>query len=76
MNMILTINNGGLVSGETMRNVLEVFPGLESSFTQRKQYDEFYFTGADVKITLEDIQKLNDLYFSIFISGEDLMIEE
>jgi hypothetical protein len=75
MKRVLMINNGSLVGGELMRDILVVFPEIESSFEQRKQFDEFWFRGADVELTVEKIQQLNDMFMRVSIDSEDVMIE-
>ncbi len=68
--------DGGIINGEMVRDLISTFPESESAFRQRKQYDEYYFNGCDVEVTLEKIQQLNDMYYSVSISSEDILIEE
>jgi hypothetical protein len=51
----------GVVGGEEMRDIVSIFPEAESSFTQRKQYDEYYFnSGIKVEVTMDKIVSLTD----------------
>jgi len=65
---------GGVIAGYNVRDILQVFPHIENSFRQRKQFDEYYFDAVEVEFTTEDIQKLNDNYFGVEISGDEITI--
>lgn len=47
-----------LVTGDTMRKIIKVFPTLETNFKQRKNYDEYYYESSVVDFSLEDIERL------------------
>jgi len=66
--------NQGVIGGEDMQAVLSVLPQLESSFKQRKEFWEFYFSEVEVELSIEDIEQLSDL-FIIKISFEQLVIQ-
>lgn len=63
-----------IISGDIVRDIIKIFPNIESKFTQRKQYDEYYYDSSEIEFTLEDIVKLNDLDFVITITYEYLII--
>jgi hypothetical protein len=51
----------GVVGGDEMRDIISIFPEAEASFTQRKQYDEYYFnSGIKVEVTMDKIVSLTD----------------
>ena len=58
---------GGIISGDKIRDLVDVFGrNLMSSFEQRKQYDEYYYScPVDVTVTIEHIQKLMDLMYRV-----------
>ena len=57
----------GIISGDKIRDLADVFGrNLMSSFEQRKQYDEYYYSyPVDVTVTIEHIQKLMDLMYRV-----------
>ena len=61
------------VSGDDMRIILILFPHLEYNFTRRKSYDEFYFEGENIEITLDKLEKLLDEY-NLELSSEYITI--
>ena len=65
----------GIISGDIVRSVVEVFPVIEDRFRQRKTYDEYYFDGATVEVTVEAIQHLNDSDMSAEINWEEIKIK-
>jgi len=70
-NLVFT---SGIICGDLVRSVTEVFPNIEDKFRQRKTYDEYYFDGGKVTLTIEAIQSLNDLDLAININYEDIII--
>ncbi len=70
MKRILNLEQG-IIVGDTVRDILEVFPELESRFRQRKTYDEYYFDGANVEFTIDIIENLNQLGFNVSIGWEE-----
>ena len=46
--------DGGIISGEIMRDVVEVIPELKTRFTQRKSFDEYYFEETEITINIHD----------------------
>ena len=70
---ILTLKQG-IIGGDTVRDILEVFPEIENRFRQRKTYDEFYFDGSTVELTIEKISSLNQLGFKVSINWEGIVL--
>ena len=70
---ILTLEQG-IIGGDTVRDILEVFPEIENRFRQRKTYDEFYFDSATVELTIEKISSLNQLGFKVSINWEEIVL--
>lgn len=73
MNRDLKLENG-IIGGETVRDILEVFPDIENRFRRRKTYDEFYFDGARVELTIDIIEALNRLGFQVSINYEEVKL--
>jgi hypothetical protein len=58
---LLVESRYGVVGGDEMRDIISIFPEVEASFTQRKQYDEYYFnSGIKVEVTMDKIVSLTD----------------
>jgi hypothetical protein len=73
MNRDLKLENG-IIGGETVRDILKVFPDIENRFRRRKTYDEFYFDGARVELTIDIIEALNRLGFQVSIDYEEVKL--
>jgi len=73
MKRILNLEQG-IICGDTVRDILEVFSEIESRFRQRKTYDEYYFDGATVELTIEKVASLNQLGFKVSIGGEEVVL--
>ena len=74
MKRILILKQG-IIDGDTVRDILKVFPDIENSFKQRKDYDEYYFYNAHVELTIDTITKLNNLGFSVTIDSTEVVID-
>ena len=64
----------GVVGGFEKEGIVDILPQLESSFTQRKTYFEFFFKETEVEFTLEQLDKLSQ-EFKITMDYEDITIE-
>jgi hypothetical protein len=66
---------GGIVGGDDMRDLIDVFPGLTDKFTQRKSYDEYYFNhdGRTVHMTLDQLDKLSNV-FTVTINYDSITL--
>lgn len=73
MRRILNFNQG-IISGEIVREILDLFPEIEDKFRQRKNYDEYYFDGAILELNIEKIAILNDLGYSITLNSQEIFI--
>jgi hypothetical protein len=73
MERILNLEEG-ITDGNTVRDIIEVFPEIESRFRQRKTYYEYYFDGATVVLTIEKVANLNQLGFKVSIGWEDVVL--
>ena len=69
-----TIRINSIVGGDMMRGILEIFPGLESQFTQRKQFDEFWFSDTDVDVDIDQLHSLTSQITSVIINWEEIII--
>lgn len=52
----------GIVSGDDMRDLLEILPELESSFTQRKSFDEYYFNSKSIQLDINQLEHLSNMF--------------
>lgn len=69
------IFESGIVEGRDMRDAQEVFPELENSFTQRKTYDEYYYTETEVElISIAQLMHLEG-YFDILITDNQITLK-
>ena len=59
--------NDGIIEGTKMRRIIDIFPHLSTSFRQRKSYDEYYYDGAFVELSIDNINELNDSGFKVEI---------
>lgn len=73
MKRILNLEQG-IISGDILRDIIEVFPEIENKFRQRKSYDEYYFTDATVELSIDKIQSLNQLGFKVSINWETVIL--
>lgn len=65
----------GIIGGDKVRRILEVFPEIETKFTQRKTYDEYYYNETKVELSIQKIDDLNQLNFSVIIDFEDVIVD-
>jgi hypothetical protein len=52
----------GIVDGDTKTDLVEMFPELENSFTQRKSFYEYYYQQTEIELTIDKIDKLSKDY--------------
>jgi hypothetical protein len=64
----------GIVNGDDMRDLLEILPELESSFIQRKSFDEYYFNSKSIQIDISKLDQLSSM-FLIRMNWEDITLE-
>ena len=66
----------GIISGNKVRSLCDVFgENILNSFEQRKQYDEYYYKWeVDITVTVEHIQKLMDLSYSVKFTNNIMVI--
>jgi hypothetical protein len=69
-----TIRINGIVGGDMMRDILEIFPILESQFTQRKHFDEFWFSDTEVDVDIDQLHILTSQITSVTITWEEIII--
>lgn len=69
----LEFKHGGIIEGDIKRDIEKIFPQSTSHFRQRKQYDEYYFTGFDVELEIEHINKFNILGYGLEIYLETIL---
>lgn len=67
--------NNGIVNGDVVREVINIFPVTEICFSQRKNYDEYYYNLTEVELTIDNINDLTNLGFILTINWESIIIE-
>lgn len=71
----LEINRNGLIDGDSMREICEVFPELEDCFEQRKTYDEYYYKyPVSIEVSMEQIQQLMDMRYEVSFLSDTMRI--
>lgn len=65
--------NEGIISGDDMRDAIEILPELEPNFRQRKQFDEYYFDSMVVELNLEKLEHLSNM-FSIRLNYDEIIL--
>lgn len=63
-----------VLGGEEKRFMVQTFPDLEHWFTQRKEFDEFFFEEGLVAISLDHIEELS-VVATISIDSDTLMVD-
>ena len=64
----------GIIEGKIVRDIQSVFKELNESFKQRKSYDEYYYTNTKVSLSMSQIIKLNELYYTTIIDSDHIVI--
>lgn len=64
----------GIISGDDMRDAIEILPELEPNFRQRKQFDEYYFDSIEVELNLEKLEHLSNM-FSVKLNYDEITLE-
>lgn len=64
-----------VISGDVVREIINIFPITENSFSQRKNYDEYYYNLTEVELSINDIEDLTKLGFILTINWESIIIE-
>jgi hypothetical protein len=65
----------GIIEGELVREVQEVFPETKDSFEQRKTYDEYYYKQTKVYVDIERVEQLNKQWNVAVISSNEIIID-
>ena len=66
--------NDGIIEGDKMRKVVNLFPHLANSFRQRKCYDEYYYDGGFIELSINNINELNESGFNVNISTYTILL--
>ena len=66
--------NSGIIEGEIVRELQDIFKELNESFKQRKTYDEYYYTTTRVTVNISQIEKLNELHYQVLIDSAYILI--
>ena len=64
----------GVAYGTNKEEIVKIVPELEGSFTQRKEFFEYYFSETKVDLTIAQLDKLSR-EFGITIDFDDLTID-
>lgn len=66
----------GIVEGDKVRDLKDIFPEIENSFLQRETYDEYYYSETKVELTIEKLHILTEeMSFRVTIYYEDIKID-
>lgn len=64
--MYIELDLVSLIDGDSMEEIVTVFPEIEDCFEQRKTYDEYYYKyPVSVEVSLEQVQQLMDLRYEV-----------
>jgi hypothetical protein len=67
---------GGIVEGDKVRDLKDIFPEIENSFLQRKTYDEYYYSETKVEVTIDKLHILTEeMNFRVTIYYDDIKID-
>ena len=72
--MYLSLELDGLVSGETKRDLCDIFP-IEACFRQRKTYDEYYCSNIYIIVNIDNLKELLKLNYSIELTSDIIRIK-
>lgn len=69
----LNLDPGGIVTGEYVHRILEVFPELEGKFRQRKTYFEYYcdIHDTEIEISLWHIEELGKRRVGVYFENDE-----
>ena len=59
--------NSGIIEGEIVGELQDIFKELNESFKKRKTYDEYYYNTTRVTVNISQIEKLNELHYQVLI---------
>lgn len=66
----------GIVEGDKVRDLKDIFPEIENSFLQRETYDEYYYSETKVELTIEKLHILTEeMNFRVTIYYDDIKID-
>jgi len=63
-----------IIHEDIVKHVKSVFKELNESFKQIKDYDEYHYTTTKVSLSISQIDKLNELYYTTIIDSEHIFI--
>ena len=66
--------NTSIIGGIDKDFICELFPSLESKFTRRKEYYEYYFDNIVVELDIDIINKLSNSY-RLAITQDTIIVE-
>ena len=66
----------GIIEGHVARQLKEFFPQLNDAFTQRKQYDEYYYKEIkEIEYSLLDLCLLTNLDYIITLQKGEIKLD-
>jgi len=66
--------NDSVIEGSDMLLLTEILPQLKNSFTQRKEFFEYYFQETWVDLTLESLEELSKGFY-VLLSEFEILIQ-
>jgi len=71
MKRILRFNDG-IIEGVYVDFIVKLYPHLASNFTQRKQYEEYYYKECEVKLTINELNLLSNEFLKVIVTCSDI----
>ena len=68
----ILIFNDGIIEGVYVDFIVKLYPHLATNFTQRKQYDEYYYKEGEVELTINELDLLSDEFLKVVITCSDI----
>ena len=71
MKRILRFNDG-IIEGVYVDFIVKLYPHLATNFTQRKQYDEYYYKVGEIELTINDLDLLSNEFLKVIVTCSDI----
>ena len=71
MKRILRFNDG-IIEGIYVDFIIKLYPHLAPNFTQRKQYDEYYYKEGKVELTINELDLLSNEFLKVIVNCSDI----
>ena len=68
----ILIFNDGIIEGVYVDFIVKLYPHLAKNFTQRKQYDEYYYKEGEVELTINELDLLSNEFLKVIVTCSDI----